>query len=104
MLKSAKTTLPTEDNQKALQSLTDDGIISETSLEAINNIKDKEIRKNTIQRLGQFPHIHTRDDGRVFTRIKVSGQWRRFAASSDLELYKKLYDFIPVEDGQTPFK
>lgn len=104
MLKFAKTTLPTEDNQKPLQSLTDDGIINETSLEPTNDMKNKEIREAVTQKLGQFPHIYTRDNGRIFTKIKVSGQWKQFSASSESELYKRLYNFISVEDGQTPFK
>lgn len=93
-MSKSTTTFLTEDNQKLLQSLLESGIIDETAVESINDLKNKEIREAVTQKLGQLPHIYTRDNGRIFTKIKVSGQWKQFTASSESELYMRLYDFF----------
>lgn len=94
MSQSTTTTLLTEDNLKLLQSLLESGIIDKTAAESINDMKNKEVQEAVTQKLGQPPHIYTRDNGRIFTKIKVSGQWKQFTASSESELYKRLYDFF----------
>lgn len=93
MSKSTTPTILTEDNQKLLQSLIDNGIIEQIAVESINDMKNKEIREAVTQKLGQLPHIYTRDDGRFITKIKVNGKWTQFSASCVPKLYQSLYDF-----------
>lgn len=93
MSQSTTTTLLTEDNQKLLQSLIDNGIIDETAVGSIYDMKNKEVQEAVIAKLGYEPHIGPRDDGRFITKLKVSDKWKQFSASSVPKLYQSLYDF-----------
>lgn len=93
MSNSGKTSILTEDNQKFLQLLIDNEIIPSTAVEKINIMKKLEKIKAVTEKLGHEPKIYTRDDGRIFTKIKVNGKWRQFSASTEQDLYENLYYF-----------
>lgn len=93
MSNSKKTSIFTEDNQKLLQSLIDNEIIPLTAVEIINDMTKKETIKAVTERIGNTPKIYTRDNGRIFTKIKVNGKWKQFTASTEQDLYESLYDF-----------
>lgn len=93
MSKSKKTSSLTEDNLKLLQSMLNNGIIDQTAVEQINDMTKKERFKAVTDKLGHEPKIYTRDDGRIFTKIKLNGKWKQFIASSEQDLYDNLYDF-----------
>lgn len=90
---SQKETLLTDDSQKMLQALIDSGIINATAVESLKTMTKKERIKAITEKLGYEPKIYTRDNGRIFTKIKVNGSWKQFTAATDCELYEKLYNF-----------
>lgn len=93
MSNNKKTSILTEDNKKLLQSLIDNAIIDQTAVEAIQDMTKKETIKAVTEKLGHAPKIYTRDNGRIFTKIKVNGKWKQFTASTEQDLYENLYDF-----------
>lgn len=93
MSKSTTPTILTEENQKLLQSLIENGIIDQTAVESINDMKNKEVQEAVIAKLGYEPHIGPRDDGRFITKLKVNDKWKQFSASCVPKLYQNLYDF-----------
>lgn len=88
-----RTSILTEDTVKLLQSILNNGIIDQTAVETIRDMTKKEIIKAVTEKLGHEPNIHTRNDGRIFTKIKACGKWKQISAPAEYELYEKLYDF-----------
>lgn len=93
MSKYVNKTILTEDNQNLLKTLIDNGIINQTAVESIKDMTKKETIKAVTEKLGYEPKIYTRENGRIFTKIKVNGKWKQFTASTEYELYDNIYDF-----------
>jgi len=94
MSTSNKISILTEDNQILLKTLLDNGIINPTAVGIIDEMTKKETKKLVIEKLGHEVKVYTRDNGRIFTKIKVCGKWKQITGSNENDLYCNLYRFL----------